>query len=73
MKMMKIMVLTLTLGLLVIMSTCFMCPHVTANNGAYVMENNNSDIFIEINETFNISLASNPSTGYEWEIQEYNY
>jgi inhibitor of cysteine peptidase len=73
MKMMKIMVLTLTLGLLVIMSTCFMCPHVTANNGAYVMEDNNSDIFIEINETFNISLESNPSTGYEWLIQEYNY
>jgi inhibitor of cysteine peptidase len=71
--MMKIKVSILTLVLLVIMSICFICPHVTANNGAYAMENNNSNIIIETDETFNISLASNPSTGYEWEIRECNY
>nr|QNO49390.1 hypothetical protein ICHGDBFH_00045 [Methanosarcinales archaeon ANME-2c ERB4] len=71
--MMKMMVSTLTLGLLVIISACFICPHVAANNGAYATENNNLDIIIETDETFNISLTSNPSTGYEWEIQECNY
>ena len=71
---MKTVVPTGIIRLLVIIALCcFICPHVTADDGSYGMSANNSDISIEIDETFGISLESNPTTGYEWDVKECDY
>ena len=73
-KMMKTMVPTGIIRLLVIIALCcFICPHVTADDESYRMSDNNSDISIEIDETFDISLESNPTTGYDWDVKECDY
>nr|QNO46924.1 hypothetical protein GBMLOPDG_00020 [Methanosarcinales archaeon ANME-2c ERB4] len=73
-KMVKTVISTGVIRLLaIIFLCCFICPHVTADNESYTMSENNSDISIEIDETFGISLESNPSTGYEWNVKECNY
>jgi len=59
--------------LVIIVLCCFICPHVTADDESYRMSDNNSDISIEIDETIDISLESNPTTGYDWDIKECNY
>ena len=70
----KTMVPTGIIRLLVIIALCcFICPHVTADDGSYSAGDNNSDISIEIDETFDISLESNPTTGYEWDVKECDY
>ncbi len=73
-KMMKTMVPTGIIRLLVIIALCcFICPHVTADDESYRMSDNNSDISIETDETFDISLESNPTTGYDWDVKECDY
>ena len=73
-KMVKTRVPTGIIRLLVIIALCcFICPHVTADDELYTMSENNSDISIEIDETFDISLESNPTTGYEWDVKECDY
>jgi inhibitor of cysteine peptidase len=70
----KTMVPTGIIRLLVIIALCcFICPHVTADDGSYSVGDNNSDISIEIDEMFDISLESNPTTGYEWDVKECDY
>ena len=70
----KTMVPTGIIRLLVIIALCcFVCPHVTADDESYRMSDNNSDIAIEIDEMFDISLESNPTTGYEWDVKECDY
>ncbi len=59
--------------LVIIVLCCFVCPHVTADDESYRMSENNSDISIEIDEMFDISLESNPTTGYEWDVKECDY
>ncbi|MEA3282908.1 MAG: protease inhibitor I42 family protein [Euryarchaeota archaeon] len=73
-NMVKAMVPTGIIRVLVIIALCcFICPHVAADNEAYTMSDNNSDISVEIEGTFGISLESNPTTGYEWNITECDY
>jgi len=60
-------------ALVIIALCCFICPHVAADNESYTMSDNNSDISVEIEGTFGISLESNPTTGYEWNITECDY
>jgi|GEM_PF-390781 len=73
-NMVKTMVPTGIIRLLVIIVLCcFVCPHVTADDESYRMSENNSDISIEIDEMFDISLESNPTTGYEWDVKECDY
>ena len=73
-KMMKTAISTSIIRLFVIIVlVCFICPHVTADDGSYTMSDNNSDISIEIEATFDISLESNPTTGYEWDVKECDY
>ena len=73
-NMVKTMVPTGIIRLLVIIALCcFICPHVAADNESYTMSNNNSDISVEIEGTFGISLESNPTTGYEWDAKEYDH
>jgi len=70
----KTMVPTGIIRLLVIIALCcLICPHVTADSESYTMGDNNSDISIEIGETFDISLESNPTTGYDWDVKECDY
>ena len=70
----KTMIPTGIIRLLVIIALCcFICPHVAADNESYAMSNNNSDISVEIEGTFGISLESNPTTGYEWDVKECDY
>ena len=71
---MKTAILVGMIRLVVIIAlVCFICPHVTADNESYTMSDNNSDISIEIGGTFGISLESNPTTGYEWDVTECDY
>ena len=73
-NMVKTMVPTGIIRLLVIIALCcFICPHVAADNESYTMSDNNSDISVEIEGTFGISLESNPTTGYEWDAKEYDH
>jgi len=73
-NMVKAMVPTGIIRILVIIAIfCFICPHVAADNEAYTMSDNNSDISVEIEGTFDISLESNSTTGYEWNITECDY
>ncbi len=73
-KMVKTIIPTGIIRLLVIIALCcFICPHVTADDESYTMSDNNSDISIEIDATFDISLESNPTTGYEWNVTECDY
>lgn len=73
-KMVKTVIPTGVIRLLVLIALCcFICPHVTADDESYTMSENNSDISIEIDETFDISLESNPTTGYDWDVKECDY
>lgn len=68
------MVPTSIIRLLVIIALCcFICPQVAADDESYTMSNNNSDISVEIEGTFGISLESNPTTGYDWDVKECDY
>lgn len=73
-NMVKTMVPTGIIRLLVIIALCcFICPHVAADNESYTMSDNNSDISVELEGTFGISLESNPTTGHDWNITECDY
>lgn len=73
-NMVKAMVQTGLIRVLVIIALCcFICPHIAADNESYTMSDNNSDISVELGGTFGISLESNPTTGYGWNITEYDH
>ncbi len=69
----SVLILGLVVTLVIISMSYLIFANVTTDSRTYTEEDNNSDVSIEIDEIFDISLASNPTTGYEWDIKEWDY